>query len=101
MVELEPVPEEDDLLEELHHHGGDMEWHGRVDVSSDMTSHDQERLLTLITNHYHYTGSAQAKRIIENWADYRPRFVKVMPVEYRRALLEMEVQRMRLRQAAE
>jgi hypothetical protein len=25
MVELEPVPEEDDILEKLHHHGGDLE----------------------------------------------------------------------------
>jgi len=26
---------------------------------------------------------------IDNWADYLPKFVKVMPVEYRRALEEM------------
>ena len=32
MVELEPVPEEDELMERLHHHGGDLEHHGRVDV---------------------------------------------------------------------
>ena len=44
MVELEPVPEEDDLLEKLHHHGGDIDHKGRVDVSGDMTSHDEERL---------------------------------------------------------
>ena len=90
MVELEPVPEEDELMELLHHHGGDIEFHGRVDVSSDMSSHDEERLLTLIQNHLHYTGSARARHIVENWADYRPKFVKVMPVEYRRALREME-----------
>ena len=45
MVELEPVPEEDYLLEKLHHHGGDIDHKGRVDVSGDMTSHDEERLL--------------------------------------------------------
>jgi glutamate synthase (NADPH/NADH) large chain len=32
-----------------------------------------------------------AAEIIENWEEYRPRFVKVMPVDYRRALEEMEV----------
>ena len=69
MVELEPVPEEDELMELLHHHGGDIEFHGRVDVSSDMTSHDEERLLTLIQNHLHYTGSARARHILDNWAD--------------------------------
>ena len=28
MVELEPVPEEDDMLEKLHHHGGDLDAQG-------------------------------------------------------------------------
>ena len=28
MVELEPVPEEDDILEKLHHHGGDLDAQG-------------------------------------------------------------------------
>ena len=99
MVELEPVPEEDDMLEKLHHHGGDIAHKGRVDVSGDMTRHDEERLVQLISNHMHYTGSTRAKEILDNWADYRPKFRKVMPVEYRRALIEME--RMRMGIAAE
>ena len=101
MVELEPVPEEDELMEQLHHHGGDIEFHGRVDVSSDMTSHDEERLLILIKNHLHYTGSERARRIVENWAEFRPKFVKVMPVEYRRAIREMQEARMGTAMAAE
>jgi len=99
MVELEPVPEEDDMLEKLHHHGGDIDHKGRVDVSGDMTRHDEERLVQLIANHAHLTGSTRAKTILENWADFRPKFRKVMPVEYRRALEEME--RMRMGVAAE
>ncbi|UUP16885.1 glutamate synthase large subunit [Nitratireductor thuwali] len=99
MVELEPVPEEDDILEKLHHHGGDLAHMGRVDVSGDMTRHDEERLAKLIANHLHYTGSERARIILDNWADYRPKFRKVMPVEYRRALEEME--RMRMGVAAE
>jgi glutamate synthase (NADPH/NADH) large chain len=94
MVELEPVPEEDDMLEKLHHHGGDLMHKGRVDVSGDMTRHDEERLYQLISNHLHYTGSTRAKEILDAWADYRPKFRKVMPVEYRRALEEMERSRM-------
>ena len=90
MVELEPVPEEDDLMEELHHQAGDIEHHGRVDVSSDMTRYDDERLHQLITNHLRYTGSNRAKTILDSWEEYRPKFVKVMPVEYRRALQEIE-----------
>jgi glutamate synthase (NADPH/NADH) large chain len=99
MVELEPVPEEDDILEKLHHHGGDIDHKGRVDVEADMTAHDEERLYQLISNHLAYTGSQRATAILENWADYRPKFRKVMPVEYRRALEEM--QRMRMGLAAE
>ena len=99
MVELEPVPEEDDILEKLHHHGGDLAHKGRVDVSGDMTRHDEERLLQLISNHRHLTGSERAAHILENWENFRGKFRKVMPVEYRRALEEME--RMRMNVAAE
>ncbi len=94
MVELEPVPEEDDLLEKLHHHGGDLMHKGRVDVTSNMNHHDEERLYQLISNHMHYTDSERARTILDNWETYRPKFVKVMPVEYRRALQEMEDMRM-------
>ncbi|MEM1047293.1 MAG: glutamate synthase large subunit [Pseudomonadota bacterium] len=93
MVEIEPVTEEDDLLEKLHHHGGDIEHKGRVDVIDDMTRHDDERLRQLITKHLQYTGSDRARDILENWAEYRGKFVKVMPVEYRRALQDMERER--------
>ena len=94
MVELEPVPEEDDLLETLHHHGGDLAHKGRVNITSNMNLHDEERLYQLISNHMHYTGSTRAKTILDDWEEYRPKFVKVMPVEYRRALQEMEEERL-------
>ena len=99
MVELQPVPEEDELLEKLHHHGGDIAHKGMVDVSGDMTRHDEERLFQLISNHAHYTGSLRAKEILDNWTAFRPKFRKVMPVEYRRALEDME--RMKMQEAAE
>jgi glutamate synthase (NADPH/NADH) large chain len=88
MVELEPVPEEDDLLERLHHHGGDLEFKGRIDVMANMSGFDAERLFQLISDHLQLTGSTRAKQILDNWTEYLPRFVKVMPVEYRRALQE-------------
>jgi glutamate synthase (NADPH/NADH) large chain len=40
----------------------------------------------------HYTGSARAKLILDNWSTYLPKFIKVMPTEYRRALLEIAAQ---------
>jgi glutamate synthase (NADPH) large chain len=99
MVDLEPVEEEEDLMIRLHHHGGDLETKGRIDILANMSGHDEERLAQLLANHCKYTGSARARAIIDNWATYRTRFVKVMPVEYRRALREME--KIRMLQAAE
>ena len=90
MVDLEPIPEEDEALERLEHEGGDLETHGLVDVSSDMTRHDALRLHQLIRKHAHYTGSTVARNILDHWDDYLPKFVKVMPVDYRRALEEMK-----------
>jgi glutamate synthase (NADPH/NADH) large chain len=90
MVDLEPVEEEEDLMQRLHHHGGDLETKGRIDIMANMSGHDEERLMQLIANHHTYTGSTRAKDILDGWATYRTKFVKVMPVEYRRALREME-----------
>ena len=61
MVDLEPVEEEEDLMQRLHHHGGDLETKGRIDILANMSGHDEERLMQLITNHHTYTGSARAK----------------------------------------
>jgi len=90
MVELEHIPAEDDAMERRGHQGGDLETHGRVDVMTDMTRFDAERLRQLIENHAHYTNSARARTILANWAAYLPKFVKVMPVDYRRALEDIK-----------
>jgi glutamate synthase (NADPH/NADH) large chain len=89
MVDLEPVQEEEELNQRLHHQGGDLAGHGRVDVMGDMTRFDAERLKQLITNHLRSTGSSRAREILDNWAENLPKFRKVMPVEYRRALAEL------------
>ena len=88
MVDLEPIPSENQAMERRRHQGGDLESHGLVDLTN-MTRFDEGRLHQLIENHLHYTGSTRARKILDNWAEYLPKFVKVMPVEYRRALEEM------------
>jgi len=92
MVELEPVASEEDAMLRHHHSGGDLQGHGRVDVMSDMSRFDGERLHQLIANHARYTGSNRARKILENWEAYLPKFRKVMPVEYRRALAQLAAQ---------
>ncbi len=93
MVDLEPVPSEEQAMEQRHHQTGDLETHGLVDFS-DMTRFDAERLHQMIENHLHYTGSERARTMLENWPAYLPKFVKVMPVEYRRVLEEMARQQL-------
>jgi len=92
MVELEPVLAEEDAIASHHHQRGDLESHGRVDVMSDMTRFDAERLHQLIENHVRYTNSDRGREILADWDNYLPKFRKVMPVEYRRALAELAVQ---------
>jgi glutamate synthase (NADPH/NADH) large chain len=90
MVDLAPVPAEEVAIERLHHHGGDLEHHGLVDVTAEMDRHDAERIWQLLARHLKYTGSDRAREIIDLWGDYLPKFVKVMPVEYAKALRELE-----------
>ncbi|RMH60161.1 MAG: glutamate synthase subunit alpha, partial [Zetaproteobacteria bacterium] len=92
-VELEPIAAEADALESLEHQGPDLETHGRVDIKHSLNQDDQAILRRLIRNHLHYTNSSVAREILDNWRDYRGKFVKVMPVEYRRALKEMEAEK--------
>jgi glutamate synthase (NADPH/NADH) large chain len=89
MVELEPIPDEEEVSERIYGHANDLEAHGRVDTSADMTRFDAERLHTLIARHARFTGSRRAREILDNWSVYLPKFRKVMPLEYRRALAEM------------
>jgi glutamate synthase (NADPH) large chain len=90
MIELEPVLAEEEASWDHYHQAGDLDHHGRVDVMSDMSRYDGERLHQLIANHVRCTNSERAKKILAAWSEYLPKFRKVMPVDYRRALAEMK-----------
>jgi len=89
MVDLEPVPQEEAISARDYHHAGDLEGHGEVSVMGDLSTGDAERLKALIQRHKSFTSSDVAAKILDNWSAYLPKFRKVMPVEYRRALAEM------------
>jgi len=57
-----------------------------VDLEPVVDPRDVATLLSLITRHGEYTGSPQAKWIIDNWEATLPQFVKVFPHEYKRVL---------------
>jgi len=90
MVELEPVLSEELIAENAYHQQGDLEAHGRVDVFANLLESDIERLHVLISRHAKATGSRRAAEILGDWSGYLPKFRKVMPVEYRRALKELK-----------
>jgi glutamate synthase (NADPH/NADH) large chain len=78
------------INEDTYHQSGDLEAHGRVDVFGNLLDSDVERLHLLITRHAKLTGSKRAAEILADWKAWAPKFRKVMPVEYRRALLELK-----------
>ncbi|MDB5500327.1 MAG: glutamate synthase large subunit, partial [Tardiphaga sp.] len=90
MVELEPVLSEEMVAENSYHQSGDLEAHGKVDVFADLLASDVERLHVLITRHAKYAGSKKAAMILADWKTWLPKFRKVMPMEYRRALKELK-----------
>ena len=49
---------------------------------------DEKGLRSLIEEHYEQTGSANARRVLDNWDEMLPKFVKVMPYDYKRILME-------------
>jgi len=57
-----------------------------VDIEPVVEDEDIRVLKTLIERHVGYTESLVGIRILDSWDESLPRFVKVMPIEYRRAL---------------
>ncbi len=55
---------------------------------------DTERLRILIERHLLYTGSARARALLDDWDNALTRFVKVMPRDYRRALLDLKAEQL-------
>ena len=88
MVELEPVEEEVAALDETD---ALPETHGRVHFNH-LNKADEQALREQIEKHLMYTGSERARLILEYWKTYLPKFTKVMPSDYRRALQERAAQ---------
>ena len=54
----------------------------------DVLRFDAERLRILVERHHLHTGSARARELLEDWDNALKCFVKVMPKDYKRALLQ-------------
>jgi glutamate synthase (NADPH/NADH) large chain len=53
---------------------------------------DAERLRILIERHLLFTGSDRARSLLDNWDVELSRFVKVVPRDYRRALMDLKAE---------
>ncbi len=77
MVDLEPLLSESEQQAKV----GRELWH--------LGQADEVLARQLIERHARFTNSRYAREILEKWALYRPRFIKIFPKEYRRALGEL------------
>jgi glutamate synthase domain-containing protein 3 len=60
-----------------------------VDIEPVEEPKDIGTLRSMIERHHQFTGSAKAAWMLHNWDKTLSLFVKVMPMEYRRALGQM------------
>lgn len=68
---------------------------GLVELSPVGDSDDINQLQSYIANHYNYTGSDLAEKILTDWDAYLPRFVKVIPFEYKKVLEEQKLEKLK------
>jgi glutamate synthase (NADPH/NADH) large chain len=56
--------------------------HQMVDLYKVGETRGDDILVDMIQKHYEYTGSAKAKRLLDNWAQEVDKFIKVYPTEF-------------------
>ena len=67
----------------------------------DLLRFDGERLRILVERHLLLTRSARARALLQDWDAALAQFVKVMPLDFRRALTELRAERTVAAAAAE
>jgi glutamate synthase (NADPH) large chain len=60
---------------------------------------DEAQLKKLLEDHNRWTGSKRARDLLDNWEVSRSKFVKVFPIEYKRALGEINARKANTTQA--
>ncbi|MFH1379443.1 MAG: glutamate synthase large subunit [bacterium] len=62
-----------------------------VDLEPVITQENKDFLYNLIKKHVEYTGSKYADRILKDWDEMLPKFVKVFPIDYKKALERINI----------
>ena len=60
---------------------------GMVDLESFSDDKESNEVKGMIEDYVSYTGSKEGKALLENWTHSKEKFIKVMPVDYKRVLL--------------
>jgi glutamate synthase domain-containing protein 2/glutamate synthase domain-containing protein 1/glutamate synthase domain-containing protein 3 len=63
-----------------------------VDLEEVTEAEEAIELKERIERHHEYTGSQTAKEILTNWKANLPKFIKVMPRDFKRAMVEMKAE---------
>ncbi len=63
-----------------------------VELQESLAEEDENTIEELVSNHYKYTQSSIARKIMNNFKNESKKFIKVMPVEYRRVLEERKIE---------
>jgi glutamate synthase (NADPH/NADH) large chain len=73
---------------------GDFDYYcnkGLVELGPVEDKADIKELQDMINKHFLYTQSTLASKILTNWDEYLPKFVKVIPLEYKKVLEELKL----------
>jgi glutamate synthase (ferredoxin) len=63
---------------------------GLVGLEKLVDTDEIEQVWKLVQRHQAYTQSGRAARILADWQNYLPKFVKVMPQDYKRVLMSLK-----------
>jgi glutamate synthase domain-containing protein 3 len=61
-----------------------------VDLEDLADEADQRRVRKMIERHVQYTASGRGQHVLDHWDELLPRWVKIMPKDYKRALADMQ-----------
>jgi glutamate synthase (NADPH/NADH) large chain len=79
---------------------GDFDYYcnkGLVELSPVEDRADIQELQEMISNHLLHTQSSLAERILTNWDEHLPKFVKVIPFEYKKVLEELKLKDLKMK----
>ena len=66
----------------------------QVEINLVEEASSRKELHELIRQHYLYTGSSLARKMLDDWARYIDDFIQIVPIEYKRVLEEEKMRRL-------